>query len=192
MNKLKQKRFAWLLTAILSVIAFPKVAHAQQVAIQTDLMQDALKIPNIGLELFIDDSHTIQFSGFATNSPWQMNMKAVGAQATYKYWLSGRALTREFIGINALATTYRHTNDNNKIRKGDAAGLGFAFGYAWPMTKRLTLTAHSSLGVAYYRQKEHYEHDDLTSLVQNDKFPNSEGLRLVPLNIGLTISYIIK
>ncbi len=192
MNNLTQKRIIWLFTAMISVIVFPKIANAQQVAIHTDVMQDALKIPNLGLELYIDDAHTVQFSAFATSGPWTMDMKAGGVQATYRYWLSGRALTREFIGLNSLFTTYRYTNKSNRIRKGDAVGLGFAFGYAWPLTKRMSLTAHSSLGVAYYRQKEHYSYDDITSLWEHDQFPNSKGLCLVPLNFGVTISYIIK
>lgn len=191
MNRRGKKRIIWLVTAVLGLLALPKEVQAQQVAIHTDVMQDALMIPNVGVEFFIDDTKSVQFSGFATTSPWTLDMKAVGVQAAYKYWLSGRPLTREFVGINSVFSTYRVTT-GEKIRKGDVAGLGVCFGYAWPLTKRLSLTAHSSLGLAYYRQKEYFSYDDISNYIENQKMPNSTGLRLVPLNIGVTISYIIK
>lgn len=191
MNIRGKERIICLMTAILSLLALPKEVQAQQVAIHTDVMQDVLMIPNVGIELFIDDTKSVQFSGFATSSPWTMDLKAAGVQAAYKYWLSGRPLTREFVGINGLLSTYEVTT-GDKIRKGDTAGLGICFGYAWPLTKRLSLTAHSSLGLAYYRQEEYYSYDDISNYIENQKMPNSTGLRLVPLNIGVTISYIIK
>jgi len=171
---------------------------AQQLAIGTNVLMDALMMPNIGVEMGLGKSHFAERSvlglhGYFIRKPWGKDVKAWGIQPELRYFFSGRAMSRWFFGIGAHVAKYDVTW-SSKVYNGNAIGAGLTFGYVFNLTKRLNIDVHSGFGALYYRQKEHFEGDfyDTEYSQTGHIVPNSRGYTLLPTRIGVSITYIIK
>lgn len=115
----------------------------------------------------------------------------IGLMPEYRYWFNGRPMTREFVGISALGTSYDITWGDN-IYQGDAAGAGVTFGYALNLSKRLNVEFHGGFGAVYFKQKQYYKNDNLEDYTDGTAQANATGYKLLPIKIGVSISYIFK
>lgn len=173
-----------------SFYSVPRVS-AQRLAISHNLMYDAALAPNLGAEIILNDRHTVGVSAFAANNPYGHDLKVVGIVPQYRYWISGRPLVREYIGIIGMVTTYKGLIKDKKY-DGDAVAFGFCFGYAWPLSKRLSIEIGSSVGYYFYKQKSCYERDLYSGSISMNQLPNDTGTRILPIQAGVTLTYIIK
>ncbi|MBP3789953.1 MAG: DUF3575 domain-containing protein [Prevotella sp.] len=171
---------------------------AQQLAIGTNVLMDALMMPNIGVELGLGKSHFAERSvlgvhGYFMNKPWGKDVKAWGVQPELRYFFSGRAMSRWFVGIGAHVAKYDVTW-SSKVYAGNAVGAGLTFGYVFNLTSRLNIDVHSGFGALFYRQKEHFEGDfyDTEYSRSGNIVANSRGYTLLPTRIGVSLTYIIK
>lgn len=164
---------------------------AQQLAISHNLLYDAALAPNLGAELILDDKHTIGLSAFTMNNPYGHDLKVSGVVPQFRYWVGGRPLVREYIGLIGMATTYKG-QIKDKIYDGDAVALGFCFGYAWVLSKRLSVEVGSSVGYYFFKQKSCYERDLYEGSITMNLLPNDTGTRILPIQAGITFTYIIK
>lgn len=179
--------FVVLLTSFCAV----RRVSAQQLAISHNLAYDAALTPNLGVEFILDDKHTMGISGFSLNTPYGCDLKASGIVPQYRYWISGRPFVREYIGLIGLATTYKGQLKNKRY-DGDAVAFGVCFGYAWVLTKRLSIEVGSSVGYYFFKQKSCYEKDLYAGSITMDQLPNDTGTRILPIQAGITLTYIIK
>lgn len=100
-----------------------------------------------------------------------------------------------YVGAIGLLASYKFSHFADKVYDGDAGGLGLSYGYVWPVTQRLLIDFHTSLGLVFYHQKEYFVGDDYDSHYLNDEgnpYANAHGSLLMPLRIGISVSYIIK
>lgn len=161
-------------------------SQAQLLALKTDALLDCAMTPNLGFELVTGEKTSLNASVFGNYKPWGLDMKMVGILPEFRYWFNGRPLVREFIGLSALGVTYDMTWGKEKY-KGDAAGVGITFGYAFYLSPHWCLECHAGLGAVYYSHKHHYIED-----YKVKDLYNANGYALVPYKVGVSFTYIIK
>ncbi len=167
--------------------------RAQMLAVGTDVLMDALQLPNLGAEMVVGERSVIGLHVFGGYKPWGKDVKVMGVQPEYRWFFSGRPMYRFFLGAGALATSYDVTWAG-KVYNGNAVGAGMTFGYVLPLTNRLNVDFHAGFGAIYYRQKEYFEGDfyDEDYSVNGVMRTNATGYTLLPTRIGISLSYILK
>ena len=165
--------------------------HAQQIAVKTNGLMFAAMMPNVGCEFVVGERSSIDISAFGAVNIYGNKAQMLGLMPEYRYWFNGRPMTREFVGISALGTSYDITWGDN-IYQGDAAGAGVTFGYALNLSKRLNVEFHGGFGAVYFKQKQYYKNDNLEDYTNGTAQANATGYKLLPIKIGVSISYIFK
>ena len=151
----------------------------------------AAMMPNVGCEFVVGERSSIDISAFGAVNIYGNKAQMIGLMPEYRYWFNGRPMTREFVGISALGTSYDITWGDN-IYQGDAAGAGVTFGYALNLSKRLNVEFHGGFGAVYFKQKQYYKNDNLEDYTDGTAQANATGYKLLPIKIGVSISYIFK
>lgn len=140
-------------------------AKAQNVALKSNLLGDALANVNVGLEIGLAPKWTLDLSGqyngwTIRNHTWKHWL----VQPEARYWFCDR-FARHFLGFHALGGKYNVGNIDTSISflgtnfgilkdhrvQGWAVGAGIAYGYAWVLGKHWNLEAEIGIGYAYTR-----------------------------------------
>jgi hypothetical protein len=80
-----------------------------------------------------------------------------------------------------------HVYDGYAVSFGAIGGYTFSLGQSW----RLELSG--GLSLLYFRQKQHYRHDNYDDYFIGQEAPaNSWGYKLFPAELGVKFTYIIK
>lgn len=173
-------------------------SRAQLLSVNTDVAMDAVQAYSFGLELTMGRRTTLNVNGLAGNKVLGQQIKGFAIQPEWRYYLSGRPMYHEFIGVVGLVTTYDMTY-SGKVRDGHALGAGVSFGYVWPLplpfTKRLMLDVHASCGVTMYKHKEYFVGDEFDMNFIDDvgtPIPNASGHLVMPMRVGVSLTYIIN
>lgn len=181
-----------LLLATLLLLCCIPTLHAQQVAVKTNGLMLAAMAPNVGCEFVVGERSSIDLSAFGSVNIYGNKAKILGFQPEYRYWFNGRPMTREFVGVAALGTTY-DIAWGEQVYKGDAFGAGITFGYALNLSKRLNVEFYGGFGAVYFNQKQHYKTDNMDDYAENGVTQaNANGYKLLPIKLGVSISYIFK
>ena len=80
--------------------------HAQQIAVKTNGLMFAAMMPNVGCEFVVGERSSIDISAFGAVNIYGNKAQMIGLMPEYRYWFNGRPMTREFVGISALGTSY--------------------------------------------------------------------------------------
>lgn len=178
------------LTMLLGFSVLPSL-QAQQFAVKTNGLLLATLTPNLGFEFVVGERSTIDVSLFKSFSFYGKDVDVLGAAPEFRYWFNGRPMTREFVGVAALATTYDITW-GRRVYNGDAFGCGLTFGYVMNFGRRLNLEFTGGVAAVRFKQKQHFvddHYEDFAELGQN--IPNSKGYKLLPMKLGVSITYIL-
>lgn len=159
---------------------------AQLLALKTNALLDVAMVPNLGMELVIGEKTSLNASVFGAVKIYGNEAKILGAQGEMRYWFNGRPLTREFIGVAGSAIAHNFVLRGQRYH-GDAYVAAFTFGYAFVLAPHWTLELHSGIGLMGYHQKRYYLGDRI-----HDNNYNARGLALIPYNLGVSVSWIIK
>lgn len=141
-------------------LALVPIAHAQKVAVKTNLLYDATATLNLGAEFGLAGKWTLDISGnyngidFSNDKKWKHWM----VQPELRYWTCQK-FSRHFWGLHAH---YIHYNAGgiklpfgilpsleDHRYQGDAYGAGISYGYHWILGKRWGIEA--SIGAGYAR-----------------------------------------
>lgn len=180
------------LLLLLLLCGIPAALHAQQIAVKTNGLMLAAMTPNIGCEFVVGERSSIDLSAFGSINIYGNKAKMIGIQPEYRYWFNGRPMTREFVGIAALGVSYDITWGKH-IYQGDAAGAGITFGYAMNLSKRLNVEFYGGFGAVYFHQKQYYVNDNYEDYTGNEgSHANANGYKLLPIKLGVSVSYIFK
>lgn len=161
-------------------------ANAQLLALKTDVLLDGMMTPNLNVEMVVGGKTSINATLFGNHRPWGKELKMIGVMPELRYWFNGRPLTREFVGVSALGAAYDITWGSERY-KGDAAGVGLTFGYAFFLGKHWTLECHAGLGAVYYTHRFSYVNDLYLHSEHNE-----HGYSLIPYKLGISFVYIIR
>ena len=152
-----------LMAASVALGSFSFQSTAQQVALKTNLLYDALLSPTVGVEVGVAPKWTIDLS--ATINNWAVNdhrWKQWMVQPEARYWFC-QPFSGHFVGVHALGGQYNFGNLKNDIKflgtdfseltkyrkQGWMAGLGVAYGYSWILSPRWNLEAELGIGWIY-------------------------------------------
>lgn len=162
----------YLIAAVLLLMGVPQ-AGAQDVGIKTNLVNDALLSPNLGLEIGLAPRWTLQLTG--EYNGWKIKSKDSNSDTPHqwkhwfatiepRYWFCER-FAGHFISIMVIGGEYNFGHIgfdtkwlNNDFRDlnthrydGWAVGAGFNYGYAWPVAKHWNIEAEIGVGWMYTR-----------------------------------------
>ncbi len=181
-----------LLLLMLVGMTHTRTAQAQQVAIKTNGLMLAATMPNVGCEFVVGERSTLDLSLYGSKSIWGKPADILGVAPEYRYWISGRPMTREFVGIAAMGTTY-DIEWGNKLYQGDAAGIGITLGYCMNLGKRLNVEFTGGVGTIFFSQKQYYKTDNMTDFTNEGIVQaNANGYKLLPMKLGVSVTYILK
>lgn len=191
--KKKSRAYAIALASVAAILlSCTGKVSAQNLAVKTNALMWGALTPNLGIELVTGERTSIDFSAFGHRNPYGMTSKVIGFQPEFRFWLSGRPMVREYIGIAALLVSY-DTTVRDRVFDGDAAGLGITAGYVLPLGKRWNIEFSGGFGLVCYQQKKYFRDDNYDDYFVNGMpKANSRGYELLPIDLGITFTYIIK
>lgn len=180
-----------ILVVILTVLSIAKM-DAQMIAVRNNVVYDATMTPNIGVELVVGERKTISVDLMGNYKPLGKDMKMIFIQPEYRYYFSGRPMFKHFIGLGLIGGNYDITW-KGKVYDGVAAGAGLTFGYVKKITSRFNIDFHAGFGAIAYKQKEYYVGDFYDQdYTEGNNRTNAKGYTLLPTNIGVSLTYILK
>lgn len=180
-----------MIGALLFCMGQPRV-HAQQVAIKTNGLMWMVMMPNAACEFVAGERSTVDLSVFGAVNIYGKEAKILGVAPEYRYWFNGRPMTREYVGIAAMGTTYDITW-GRKVYQGDAGGLGLTLGYVMNLSKRLNVEFTGGCGLVYFQQKQYYVNDSFDDYIgAGGVQANANGYKILPLKLGVSVTWILK
>ena len=173
-----------LLFSVLS--AWMMKIHAQLISVKTNVLMDALFVPNLDLSITTGKSTAISASVFGSKKVLGNKVDMWGVKPEFRYWISRRTHTGYFVGLSVTGVSY-DINWKREVYQGDALGGGLIFGYDIYLAKHFTLDLHGGFGAFYYRQQAFYEGDRLLK----EDF-REHGIATIPYDLGISLVYIFK
>lgn len=176
------------LVAILMIAAGTSV-HAQRLAVSTNLLEDVIATPNVGVDIVLTDRQSISFD--ASFAPYTLSRvfsnRCMTFRAGYKYWFN-QAFYSHYVGVDVVASS-------NDLRMGqwnprrEYIGVGVGYGYSLILSKRLNIVPNIGIGIAYGNRYEGYDHMDGTQGVQAVATP---CVMPILTRCGVTLQYVFN
>ena len=192
---MKPGRKTYLLALTLCLL-LPVSAAAQRFAVKTNALSLAAATPHLGFELVTGEKMSLCLSAFGTYNPYWRDRSLGEATSTslfvlrpeVRYWFNGRPLTRFYAGIAGLAASYDFPF-GSVLHKGNAAGAGLTVGYVFNLGRRLDLEISTGAGAVFYWGKRHAGEGQLPA---EDSMTATRGYKMMPVDLGITLVYIIR
>lgn len=187
-----------VLTAMI-IGVFSTPSRAQDVALKSNLINDAFLSPNIGVEFGLAPKWTMDINAEA--NLWTVDghkWKHAFLRPEARYWFCQR-FSGHFVGVMAIGGVYNFGNLNldlnilgsdlsqlkDKRYQGWAAGAGILYGYAWPVHRHWNIEAAVGFGWIY-TQFDSYPCAKCGTKIDRNKTHNYVG----PTKAALSIVYL--
>ncbi|MDE5607798.1 MAG: DUF3575 domain-containing protein [Muribaculaceae bacterium] len=139
------------------------VPPSHRFALKTNLLYDALLMPNVEFEWLITPTWSVALEGNVAwwkNDPRHQYYQILMISPEARYHINPKAPWHGMY-VGAFAGGGKYDLENKKTGYSGEAGMaGLSFGYMWPITRCLSLEAGIGLGYMYTRYKEYVPHDD--------------------------------
>ena len=175
---------------IILLLATKTSLNAQRIALTTNLLEDAIVTPNIGVDIVVADNQSISFD--ASCAPYKLTQqfynKCMTFRAGYKYWFN-QAFYAHYLGVDAVA-------NSSDIKIGNLSGreeyiaLGVGYGYSFIIGKKLNLVPHVGVGLAFGQSYDGYDH--MIEPGKGVQAVATRGVKPVVTRLGLTLQYVLK
>lgn len=193
MSKLK------LLAASLMLLLSGLAVRAQDVALKTNLLYDALLTLDGGIEVKLAPKWTAEVTG--NLNAWTIdgrNWRQWMVQPEGRYWFC-QSFSGHFVGAHVLGGQYNfgHLGTNFKFLGTDFSelrdnrlqgwmiGAGIAYGYSWIMNRHWNIEAEIGLGWVYTRFDK-FECADCGKKVESNRVHNYVGPTKAAVNLIYT------
>lgn len=161
--------------------------QAQGIAIKTNLAGWAVFAPNLGVDLCVNESSSIEAIFYkSVADSWVKNLNFTALQLEYKYWFDREPLNSMFIGITATPARY-NINIKDINRRGDCIPFGINIGYCLPLSEKMNIEFSYGIG-ALYLFEDFYSGE----IAEENIIGSRRDLSFSPVSIGINLSYIIK
>lgn len=173
-------------------------AHAQDLAVKTNLLYWATSTPNLAFEVGLGKQTTLELTG--GYNPWTLNdetnkkIKHWLVMPEFRYWTCER-FNGHFIGVHSgyayyniggVRIPFRGKATKDHRYQGWATGAGVSYGYSWLIGKRWNIEA--TVGVGYvYSNYDKYECATCGDFKQSGR-KHYFG----PTKAGVSFIYLIK
>ena len=182
-------KIKFMMVVILMIAAKTSV-HAQRMAITTNVLEDVVLTPNLGIEIVVADRQSLTFD--ASFAPYklseQFHNKCMTFRAGYKYWFS-QALYAHYIGIDAVASSYDMGVGRYDFRD-QYVGIGVGYGYSFIIGKKLNIVPGIGVGFAY--GNSYQGHDHMSGPGQAVEAVETPGFKPVLTRLSVTLQYVLK
>lgn len=176
------------LIIVVLILITTQVANAQMVAVKSDILKWGAMVPNLGLELVVGNKTTLGVDVFGTNNVWWTeHAELIAISPNYKFWFSGRPLTRQFVGLSAQLANYS-IHYGKECYQGNSAAVGVIGGHIFNLSSRWNLELSGGLSLLAYEQKQYLKGDNYELYGERS---NSWGTMLFPW-LEVSLSYIIN
>ena len=179
-----------ILVAILLVFAAKTSLNAQRIALTTNIVEDIVLIPNIGVDIVMTDKQTLSLD--TSFAPYKISQnlynKSLTFRAGYKYWLN-QAFYAHYLGVDVVATSY-DLKYKNFTAKNEYVALGVGYGYSFILGKRLNLVPCIGLGLSYGNSYDGYDH--MAKPGEGVMASKTSGVKPVITRLGITIQYVLN
>lgn len=160
------RKLTLLLVMAVSAIFCVDTAKGQDVALKTNLLYDATKTINAGIEVGLAPRWTIDLSGnynaWWANKSSRTMWKHYLVQPELRYWFCDR-FSGHFLGLHGLGGKYNFSNLDNDIKifgtdfsklgdyryQGWYAGVGLGYGYQFVLGRHWNLELELGAGYVY-------------------------------------------
>lgn len=166
---------------------FALQASAQMVAVKSDVLKDAMMIPNITADFTVGERHTLGVQLFGASKIYGNTAEIIGIAPSFRYWISGRPLSRFFIGVTAQAANYT-INWKSDSYHGNSLAAGLNFGYVFNLSTKFNIEVVGGTDLLYYSQKEYRKGD---AYINYGEEPNSKGTLIMP-RLEVALQYVIR
>lgn len=180
----------------LAIVAFlmaaaGTTASAQRIAISTNLLEDVILTPNIGVEIMVSDRQSLTFD--ASYAPYKLSHKfhnkRMTVRAGYRYWFS-QTLYAHFISVDAVVSSSDVRVSSKLGSRDEYIGIGIGYGYSIILGKRLNLVPNIGAGIAYGNSYEGY--DQMVGTGEGVQASATRGFKPILTRLGVTIQYVLK
>lgn len=172
------------------LIATRTSLNAQRVAVSTNLLEDAILTPNVGVEIVLADQQSITFD--ASCSPYKLSQKfynkCMTFRAGYKYWFD-QALYAHYLGVDLVASSSDFGLGKLSSRD-EYIGIGIGYGYSFIICEKLNIAPHLGVGIAYGQSYDGYDH--MASSNKGVEAVATRGFKPILTRFGVTIQYVLK
>lgn len=160
---------------------------AQRVALRTNVIDWATLSPNLTLETRLNRRLTLGMG--LVGNPFKVKIADTRFnnfrfQPELRYWFN-RPMARHFMGFALLAANYdlRH---KASIAQGDIFAAGLTYGFALVLSRHWNVEFTAGIGLGKTRYFKYNEDETKPSS------PNHSKWTPVPMNVGVSFSYIFK
>lgn len=186
------KAYSWIkiVVAIAFLICAQTQMKAQRMALTTNLLEDAVATPNLGIDIVLADKQSVSFD--ASYSPYKLTKVFYNKRMTYrigyKYWFT-QSLYGHYIGADLVASSSDVGLAKWNFRD-QYLGVGVGYGYALIIGKRWNLVPHIGLGLAVGNRFEGYDH--MTDSGVTTEAVAKMGIKPIITRMGVTIQYVLN
>lgn len=179
-----------LIIAVIIMFTAKTSLNAQRLAVTTNLLEDAVLTPNIGVDVVIADRQSLTFD--TSFSPYRLSPKfhnkRMAFRAGYKYWLN-QAFYAHYISFDALASS-SEVGIGKYSSRDEYVGIGVGYGYSFILGKRWNIVPSIGLGVAYGQTYDGYDH--MIKPGVGVEATATTGFKPILTRLAVTIQYILK
>ena len=170
---------------ILLLFLMPLSIYSQKIAVKTNLLEWATISPNISAEVVVCPTMSLDLT--ASFNKWTPFANAkfdhLRIQPEIRYWFQ-RPMAQHFLGFTLLYIDY-DMKSKGVCHDGQAVGGGFTYGYDFVLSKRWNLELTAGVGTIC-RFERRYDEGSAYPVSTNNK-----GWCLIPVKLGVTLSYVI-
>lgn len=170
---------------ILAMLLLPLSGFSQKIAVKTNLLEWATISPNISAEFVVSPTMSLDLS--ASFNKWvpfsNTKFDHLSIQPELRYWFQ-RPMAQHFVGFTLLYLDYDILTKGT-FHNGQAVGGGFTYGYDFVLSKRWNLELSAGIGTVYRFEKKYADGEAVPA--EN----NANRWCLIPVKLGVTISYVI-
>lgn len=183
-------KFIYIVIAFVLFWASQAPANAQRMAVTSNLLEDVLLAPNVGVDVVVADKQS--FSLDITCAPYSLSKavhnKQMAVRAGYKFWFA-QALYAHYVSIDGVLCS----SDIQVGRLGsrdEYAGIGVGYGYSFIVNSKLNIVPNVGIGVAYGFNYEGTDH--MIKPNEGVQAIETVGIRPILTRLGVTIQYVLR
>lgn len=179
----------FVIASILFIVAGTS-AYAQRIALTTNLLEDVVLTPNIGVDIVVADRQSLTLD--TSIAPYKLSKqfynKCMTFRVGYKFWLN-QAFYAHYIGVDAVASSSDYKILSTDL-KNEYVGVGLGYGYSFMLGKRLNFVPCIGLGLAYGTSYEGHDHMVRPGVGVEAMSTN----KIIPIitRLGITIEYVLN
>lgn len=172
------------------MIATKTSLNAQRIALTSNLIEDVVLTPNLGVDIVLADRQSLTFD--TSFAPYKLSQhfhnKRAAFRIGYKYWFN-QTFYAHYIGCDAIVSSSDVGIGQYGFRD-EYVGIGLGYGYSFIISKRLNIVPSVGIGVAYGQSYEGY--DQMLRPGVGVEAQATVGLKPILTRLAVTIQYVLK